>query len=108
MVEKQSGKLYQYDGEGNLLCVFGGLGERQGSFSIPSAITVDEDGTLYVLDSEKGCLQWFSPTPFLEAVHRAVALYGEGDYQESGEAWREVMKTADLYPLARQGWPKLP
>ena len=106
VVEKQSGKLYQYDGEGNLLCVFGGLGERQGSFSIPSAITVDEDGTLYVLDSEKGCLQWFSPTPFLEAVHRAVALYGEGDYQESGEAWREVMKTADLYPLARQGLAK--
>ena len=51
-----------------------GWGERQGSFSIPSAITVDEDGTLYVLDSEKGCLQWFSPTPFLEAVRRAVAL----------------------------------
>ena len=72
----------------------------------PSAITVDEDGTLYVLDSEKGCLQWFSPTPFLEAVHRAVALDGEGDYQESGEAWREVMKTAELYPLARQGLAK--
>lgn len=57
-----TGLIYEYDKAGNLLFSFGGRAvssDRMGLFTSAAAITVDENGIIYVLDSERGRVQTF-------------------------------------------------
>ena len=103
VAEKQTGRLYQYDQTGNLLTVFGGLGSGRGEFAIPSALVVDGEGRLYVLDSSKGNIQVFEPTAFIQKVQQATVLYNDGDYEGASALWNEVIAMDETYPLAHIG-----
>lgn len=107
VLEKNLGKIYQYDQEGNLLAVFGGLGDYKGTFQIPSSLAVDKDGKIYVIDSKANTLQIFEPTNFIKLIHQAVKLYGEGNYVEAKKYWQEVLKIDANYSLAHRGIAKL-
>jgi len=61
----ETGLIYEYDREGNLLFSLGGRAissERNGYFTVVSGICVDENDNLYVLDSERGLVHVFVPT----------------------------------------------
>lgn len=103
VIERISGKMYQYDQSGNLLAVFGGTGTHQGTFSIPVSLCVDDEGLLYVLDSSLGTIQVFKPSPFILAVHRAANEYSTGNYEKSAQLWEEVRRMNQTYPLAYYG-----
>ncbi|HHY83481.1 MAG TPA: hypothetical protein GX505_12525 [Clostridiales bacterium] len=100
------GKVYQYDQEGNLLTVFGGIGAVKGKFESPSSLVVDRDGNIYVLDRGRNNIQVFAPTKFIRDVHEAVMLYANGDYAEALVKWEEVLKTDANYTLAHRGIAK--
>jgi len=104
-LEKNQCKIYQYDQEGNLLAVFGGKGDKEGRFIMPTSITHDSQGRLYVLDSNM--IQVLEPTQFIIDVHRAVHLYSQGKYSESHKEWLKVKKVDENYPLASRGIAKL-
>jgi len=101
-----NGMIYEYDREGNLLFAFGGQdvsNQIQGLFELPSAIAVDDDYNVFVLDRAAGELQIFMPTEFANLVHLALASYQEGDYLDSQEPWEEVLKMNDFFDLAHRG-----
>ena len=102
-LEKRSGKIYQYDQEGNLLTVFGEKGNRLGSFKTPTSIAVDGNGLLYVLDSGKSSIQVLKPTSFINLIHDAVNLYQDGRYIEAMEMWNEIQEIDANYKLAHIG-----
>ena len=102
-VEKRSGKIYQYDQDGNLLTVVGEKGNRLGSFQAPSSIAVDGDGLLYVLDSLKANIQVFAPTTFITLIHSAVNLYQDGRYAEATDTWNRIQEIDANYKLAHIG-----
>lgn len=112
VLEENTGKIYQYDQEGNLLTVFGGKGNQRGNFSMPVAVDVDDEGMIYVLDrihgSDRvyGIIQVFEPTEFILMVHEAVKLYEDGEYDHAYNLWKEVLEIHENYPLARQGLAK--
>ncbi len=106
VIEQQTAKIYQYDQEGNLLTVFGGKREQKGGFNVPTSLTVDSKGYIYVLDRRLGNIQIFEPTNFIKLVHKAVKLYSEGDYDGSYEAWQDVLKIHENYRLAHEGLAK--
>jgi len=102
----KSGFIYEYDIEGNLLFAFGGQDESnqiQGLFNVPSAIAVDKDYNLFVLDGSSNELQIFTPTEFADMVHYALFLYQDGLYAESRDPWLEVLKMNDMFDLAHKG-----
>lgn len=103
VIEEASGKLYQYDQEGNLLTVFGGKGEQQGRFTMPSAIEIDDQGRIYVLDSALGSIQIFEPTHFIEQVHEAIVYYGNAEYLLAYENWKQVLAIDENYQFAHIG-----
>jgi len=105
-IEQQSGKIYQYDQEGNLLTVFGGKGYWKGSFALPSSITVDDEGNIYVLDRTLNNIQVLEPTLFMRLIHEASMEYEEGRYQESLELWEQVLRINENYQLAHKGKAK--
>ncbi len=100
-IDRNSGRIYQYDGEGNLLAVFAGHGDNAGYFDQPAAIACDSQGNLFVLDSVRNNIQKFEPTGFIEKVHEASRLYFAGEYDRSMELWQEITRINAEYPLAR-------
>ena len=103
VVEQLNGKVYQYDQDGRMLVAFGGLGEKKGTFTRPSAIDVDSKGRLYVLDQINSNIQVFEPTEFITYIHLATSAYNDGDYEKSYEYWRKVLATDENYSLAHVG-----
>lgn len=103
VIEQLNGKVYQYDQAGNMLVAFGGLGARTGTFQRPSAIDVDSQGNLYILDKINANLQVFEPTEFIQLIHQATASYNAGNYTESYDLWRQVLAIDENYDLAHVG-----
>jgi DNA-binding beta-propeller fold protein YncE len=103
VVENNTGKLYQYDKDGNLLTVFGGLGNQKGKFHVPVAIAEDSNGKIYVLDGTLGSIQIFEPTAFIKLIHQAVDMNNKGNYEEAFDIWNQVLKFDESYHLAHFG-----
>lgn len=100
VVQKQNGRVYQYDADGILLASFGNLGTKQGEFAIPNSIIVDKEGKIYILDYSKANIQVFRPTEFVGLIHSASTAYSAGEYKKSKEICNEILKTNETYPLA--------
>lgn len=104
-VTKQ-GYIYEYTRDNELLFLFGGRDDgknRTGLFVAPSAIEVDGEGRLYVLDSETATITVFEQTEYAVTVHEALDLFQEGFYIESHEPWDEVLHKNSLFDYARRG-----
>ncbi len=106
VLERNNGKLYQYDQEGNCLTVFGGLGDSKGTFEYPESLAVDSQGSIYVLDKNLNSIQIFKPTAFITKVHEAVNYYSEGKYDAASETWKEVLAMTSTYDMAHVGLAK--
>ena len=102
-----TGLIYEYDNDGNLAFSFGGRAvssERNGLFTVASALDIDSDGIIYVLDKERALIQVFYPTDFAAKTHRAVLSLKSGDYDESKAIWEELLKLNGMSRLAHNGY----
>ncbi|OAA31941.1 hypothetical protein AT15_03705 [Kosmotoga arenicorallina S304] len=105
----ETGLIYEYDPEGNLIFSFGGRAistERFGLFSVASGIACDEEGKIYVLDKERGLVHVFNPTEYTNILHEALNLYINGKYLESKETWQKVMTYDGYLRIAHYGLGK--
>jgi tetratricopeptide (TPR) repeat protein len=101
-LDQQSGHIYQYDQEGHILTVFGGLGNTKGYFKKPVSIAADSRGNLFVLDAVRNNIQKFEATSFMDKIHEASKAYFDGEYDRSLPIWQEIVTINADYPLARQ------
>jgi len=103
VVDSTSGKIYQYDQNADLLAVFGGHGNKNGSFAYPKCIAEDDDGNMYIYDGTLNKIQVLAPTHFISLVHDALHTYSYGNYDAAEKCWREVLKISETYKLAYRG-----
>jgi len=96
------GRVFTYDEDGNLLYIFGQLGEQRGTFRTPAALARLNDDIL-VLDKGFNRLTRFEPTEFGSLVNLAVMEYNEGNDKESADYWGEVLKLNSNYEVAYIG-----
>ncbi|NLD26692.1 MAG: hypothetical protein GX661_04950 [Acholeplasmataceae bacterium] len=102
----QTGFIYEYDIEGNLLFFFGGKSsgvDQLGLFNSAAAIARNSQGNLFVLDDNDGSYQIFNPTAFAHKVHAALGYYNNGQYVESKALWEEVLRYNSMFDLAHKG-----
>lgn len=106
-VDANSGQVFQYTSNGDLLFVFGGRGitaiERMGVINQASGIAIRSDGLLIVSDNRSNAIHVFEPTEFALLVHQAVYLFEDGRYLESADYWREVLRRNANYDFAQRG-----
>ena len=102
VIEENTRCLYQYDPEGNLLCIFGGEGSTDGYFHMPSSLIYAGNGRLVTLDSALKRIQVFAPTDFIKNVQKAVITYLAGNYDESIVYWEDIKANNASYTLARE------
>lgn len=101
-IDRNRGRVFGYDFQGNLLYGFGGTGNRAGYFQYP--VSLEHMGSdLFVLDNRAGTVTKFTMTAYGAHINTALALYKEGKYDESADYWREVIKMNVNYDLAYIG-----
>jgi len=101
-IDRVRGRIFAYDFQGNLLFIFGGLGNRAGYFQNPSGIEY-LNGSLLVIDARTGGLTIFNPTEYGRLIHRAMEEYVNGNYLESGELWEQVLVYNANFDMAYTG-----
>lgn len=102
LLDLETGRVFQYDNECNLLFIFGGKGAQKGTFTIVNA--VESMGTnVYVLDGRKASITTFKQTEFGEIVHEAISLFNKGKYEEARGPWEEALRRDSNYWLAYIG-----
>lgn len=89
-LDQTRNRIFTYDTAGNLLFIFGGIGESEGYFSLPVAIECS-GGKLYVLDNKTGAVTVLSTTPYAERVVSAVDYTVAGNFESALTAWYSVL-----------------
>ncbi len=92
ILDRHNGKLYCYDNECNLIGAFGGIGNREGLYQIPNAVSYNSKGQLLVLDAEKNTLTVLSKTEYAQKVYAALEYFLDGQYEAAIEPLNEVLK----------------
>lgn len=98
-----TGRIFQYDEEGNLLFIMGGMSDKLGGFSLQSTAIECSGDKIYVTDGMKNTVTIFEETDFGRVVHKAVELYNDGRYEEALEPWREALRHDGNYTNAYLG-----
>jgi len=104
MISRQ-GFIFEFNSEGELLFIFGGSDDgtqRVGLCTLASAIDVDVNDKIYVLDSDKALIQIYEPTEFTDLLHQSLNLYSGGRYAESMEPLTEVLKMNSMFDYANK------
>lgn len=101
-LDRVRGRLFAYDDQGRMLFAFGGNGNMDGYFRLPSAI--EHMGyDLLVLDEQDNSLTIFTPTEFGKHIYQAIDQFQAGNYTEASESWQKVMELNGNYDLAYIG-----
>lgn len=91
-LDTETGRVFQYDENGNLLFIMGGRSERLGGFSVQPTAVESAQGNIYVTDGLKNTITVFEETSFGRTVHSASELYNDGRYDEASEPWEEALR----------------
>jgi tetratricopeptide (TPR) repeat protein len=106
IIDSGTGRVMQYDPDGELLYAFAGKGSQTGTFSTPAAVESIGD-SLLVLDKDRGLITLFTPTEFAKNVRLGTLLYRDGRYKEAMEPWQAVLTRDNNYALANIGMGKI-
>lgn len=102
LVDRIRGRIFGYDSQGIMLWAFGTKGNTDGAFN--SAVSIEHMGhDLFVLDQLKGNITVFKTTEYGALIYEAIDSYLQGNYDESAEDWRSVLKLNANYTLAFRG-----
>lgn len=105
-IDNNTGKIFTYDYDGQLLYVFGSNGNRFGNFQSPVAIGHFGD-SLYVLDDYHNTLTTFEMTEYGKLIHDANRLHYDGDYAQVEQKWQEVLNLNANADVAYTGLGKI-
>ncbi|MFW6269320.1 MAG: YIP1 family protein [Bacillota bacterium] len=98
-LDLRRGRVFTYGPNGNLLYVFGGIGDQKGLFRRPTSIEIMGDKIL-ILDRKTGNITVFTPTEYAVSILQAIHNYNNGYYERSTELWEKVLKLDSNYYLA--------
>lgn len=103
ILDSVTGRIYQYDSEGNMLTAFGGTGKWVGKFTGAAGLAQDSQGNMYVIDKVQSTIHKLEPTEFIGTVHEALNLYYDGKYDDAVNYWEKVLDMNPNYPMAHIG-----
>jgi len=101
-LDRNRGRMFAYNSQGQLIYAWGGVGFREGHFMLPSAI--DSMGfTLFVLDATVAAITRFDLTEYGSLINQALEMYQRGLYVESYDIWNEVLRMNGNFGMAYIG-----
>ncbi len=98
VLDGAKGRVFTYDRNGDLLYVFGGIGDVLGRFRNPVALAELDGNRLVVLDNRG--ITVFEPTAYTQAIHQAIDFYDRGYYFDAAEVWQDVLNQNPGFEIA--------
>lgn len=92
VLDSTRGRVFTYDQNGDLLFVFGALGDRMGCVTQPSALDMTADMRFIVADSGADKLVVYAPTEYAKKITEAVRLQYERDFAGAEKLWIEMLR----------------
>lgn len=102
VLDAARGRVFEYDANGQLLGVFGGAGNQNGTFVNAAALDAIGD-RVYVLDAGDSSITSFEITEYGALMHEAFLLYNGGEYENALPLWRRVYAMNNLSQPAATG-----
>lgn len=102
MLDAARGRVFEYTSEGMMVSVSGGMGQQNGTFLNPTAVETG-DGKIYVTDNLLNALVVYEPTEYTKAFKTAYNLFQNGQYAESLESWKDVLRLSSNGEIAYYG-----
>lgn len=102
LLDPPRGKIFQYTDSGQLVAVFGALGDQAGCFSAPKAIE-SIGKKIYVSDIKKNCIYEFYPTAYAQSFRSALIKLNNYDLSGSFEQWNIILNKNSNSKYAYQG-----
>lgn len=99
LLDFQRGRVFTYDENGELLYVFGGLGDKYGDLHAPVAMFY-RDEKLCILDRTRGSILMYKPTDYGQLVLEAVTAQHTGDFENSYRCWAKVAEANSNFEYA--------
>jgi len=109
VVDSTFGRVFVYDRENQLLCVFGGgigRGETLGTFNLPSAIALNGDDVL-VADKGHNRITVFKATQYGKLVKQADDTVISGHYNDCKEDWIKILSLDKNSQIAYKSLAKI-
>lgn len=105
VLDRETGRFFTYDTDGNLLYLCGGLGSAEGTFQMPAAIEANGD-FIYVSDTTAKTITVFRATAYVRAINAAAEASANGYWEESIPLWKEVLSYNSSMYIANIGLGK--
>ncbi len=102
LLDNLRGRIFTYDAEGNLLYIYGGMGNQDGTFSSPRSIETNGEDRI-VCDINRNEVFIFSPTEYGSLINEAVGCRYDGDESLAVETWAKVLKLNENFEQAYIG-----
>lgn len=103
VLDQRKGRIFTYDSNGELMYVFGALGDAKGQFGMPEALDTLNRDTFLVADSEYNWIALFEPTEYGLIINDAVDSFYNRDYDKADSLWKEAIKYTSQSSLAFDG-----
>lgn len=102
VLDSTRGRIFLYNFDGELINVFGSLGNHKGQFKNPTSIAF-MGYQLVVTDTELKCAYILNPTSFGDAALKANENYYYGNWDEAVSYFEESLKYNANYEVAYVG-----
>lgn len=102
LLDSARGRVFVYTREGSLMTVFGGLGDKLGTFTSTRAVET-HGGKVYVLDDIQGSITVFTPTDYMTVMRTAQNLHDAGNYLDARQYWEQVLAINSNSTIAYYG-----
>lgn len=102
VIDKERGRIFLYNFDGELLNIFGTIGNLKGEFKNPTSIAWLGD-KLVVSDSTLKCIYILCPTEFGETILRGEEAYYYGEWDTALGYFEEAIRLNANYEIAYSG-----
>lgn len=90
ILDRTHNRIFTYDGDGQLLYVFGGGDGTADALKAPSAICWWGDRMAVADNGGNGCIKIYAPTEYASVLTEGVQAYQEGQYDRAARLWERV------------------
>ena len=102
LIDNRQGIIAIFDSEMQLLNVLGGFGDEEGKYLSPCAVELYNDA-MYVLDSAACSITVYLKTAYGSELSSALNLYKAGNYEQTVNAWKNIIKKNSNCEFAYDG-----
>ncbi len=102
IIDEKRSKIFTYDEDGNLLFVFGDMGQQLGNILSVEAIAYLENDIL-VLDKNADSITVFRRTEYGDLLIDAIKNTNERNYDKTVDFWTEILKRNNNFDTAYIG-----